>query len=125
MQPSLNSIVSCYNPKEIKLLKRLRLGLSNLHDHRLKQTFQDSLSSICNCRTNHCVKSVQIRSFFWTTFSCIRIKYGEMRSISPYSVRMWENTDQKKLSIWALFTQLILRQLLTTTFTVLFSLMKD
>ena len=27
-------------------------------------------------------------------FSHIRTKYGEIRSISPYSVRMWENTDQ-------------------------------
>ena len=25
--------------------------------------------------------------------------------ISPYSVQMWENTDQKKLGIWALSTQ--------------------
>ena len=25
--------------------------------------------------------------------------------IFPYSVRMWENTDQKKLRIWTLFTQ--------------------
>ena len=25
--------------------------------------------------------------------------------ISPYSVRMWENTDQKKLRIWTLFKQ--------------------
>ena len=53
---------------------------------------------------SHCVKSVQIRSFFWSVFSCIRIEYGEIRSISPYSVWMWENTDQKKLRIWTLFT---------------------
>ena len=26
-------------------------------------------------------------------------------SISPYSVQMWENTDQKKLRIWTHFTQ--------------------
>ena len=25
--------------------------------------------------------------------------------ISPYSVRMWENTDQKKICMWTLFTQ--------------------
>ena len=25
--------------------------------------------------------------------------------IFPYSVQIWENTDQKKLRIWALFTQ--------------------
>ena len=33
--------------------------------------------------------------FFWSVFSCLRTEYGEMRSISPYSVRIRENTDQK------------------------------
>ena len=28
-------------------------------------------------------------------FSHIAIDYEEIRSISPYSLRMWENTDQK------------------------------
>ena len=31
---------------------------------------------------------------FWSAFSHIRAEYGEIRSISPYSVRMWENADQ-------------------------------
>ena len=43
----------------------------------------------------HFVKSVQIRSFLWSLFSCK----------SPYSVRIQENADQKKLRIWTLFTQ--------------------
>ena len=51
------------------------------------------------------MKIVQIRSFFWSVFSRIRTEYGEIRSISPYSVRMRENTDQKKLHIWTLFMQ--------------------
>ena len=51
------------------------------------------------------MKSVQIRSFFWSVFFCIRTEYGDLRSKSPYSVRIQENTDQKKLRIWALFTQ--------------------
>ena len=59
----------------------------------------------------HCVKSVQIRSFFWPVFSRIRNEYGEILRISPYSVRMWENTGQEKLHIWTLFTQCTLRQL--------------
>ena len=42
-----------------------------------------------------CVKSVQIRIFFWSIFS----------RISSYSVRMRENAVQKKLRIWRLFTQ--------------------
>ena len=28
----------------------------------------------------HCVKSVQIRSFFWSVFSCIRTVHGDLRS---------------------------------------------
>ena len=31
---------------------------------------------------------------FCSVFSRIRTEYGEIRSISPYSVRMRENTDQ-------------------------------
>ena len=42
----------------------------------------------------YCVKSVQIRSYFWSVFSCIRIEYGDLRK-SPYSIRIQENTDQK------------------------------
>ena len=45
----------------------------------------------------HCVKSVQIRSFFWFVFSCIRTEYGDLLRKALYSVRMLENTDQKKL----------------------------
>ena len=33
--------------------------------------------------------------FLWSVFSRIRTEYGEIRSISPYSVRMRENADQK------------------------------
>ena len=29
----------------------------------------------------HCVKSVQIRSFFWSLFSCIRTRYKSLRSV--------------------------------------------
>ena len=53
----------------------------------------------------HCVKSVQIRSFYWSVFSRIRTEHGEILRISPCSVRMWENTDQKKFRIWIHFTQ--------------------
>ena len=56
-------------------------------------------------RVFHCLKNVQIRTFFWSVFSRIRTVYREIRSICPYSVRMRENTDQKKLRIWTLFTE--------------------
>ena len=57
------------------------------------------------CIFVHCVKSIEIRSFFWSVFSCNRTEYGDLRSKSPYSVRIHENTDQKNLRIWTLFTR--------------------
>ena len=53
----------------------------------------------------HFVESVKARSFFWSTFFRIRTEYGEIRSISPYSVQMRENMDQGKVHIWTLFKQ--------------------
>ena len=52
IRPSPNSIFNCHNPKGVKLLTRLRLGLSHLRDHKFKHSFQDSLNPICNCGTN-------------------------------------------------------------------------
>ena len=46
-----------------------------------------------SCQDSHCVKSAQIRSFFWFAFSCIQSEY---RNIFLYSVRIQEKTDQKK-----------------------------
>ena len=46
--------------------------------------------------TSHCVKSVQIRSFFWSVFSRIRTECGEIQSVFSYSVWIRENSDQKK-----------------------------
>ena len=56
----------------------------------------------------HCVRSVRIRSFSgpyfptfglkterYSVFSRIQTENGEILRISPYSVRMRENTDQK------------------------------
>ena len=51
-----------------------------------------------------CMKSIQIRSFFWSVFSCIRNKYGDLLSKSWYSFQIEENTDHERLRIWTLFT---------------------
>ena len=48
---------------------------------------------------------VRIRSFILPAFSRIRTEHVDLKSKSPYSVRVQENTDQKKLRIWKFFTQ--------------------
>ena len=49
IRPSPNSTFNCHNPKGIKLLSRLRLGLSHLREHKFKHSFQDSLNPFCSC----------------------------------------------------------------------------
>ena len=55
-----------------------------------------------------------IRSFFWSVFSLIRTEYRDLQTKSPCAVRIRENTDQKKLRVWALFTCNICKQLTQT-----------
>ena len=49
IRPSADSTFSCHNPRGIKLLSRLRLGLSHLREHKLKRGFQNSLNPFCSC----------------------------------------------------------------------------
>ena len=52
IRPSRNSVFRCHNPKGIKLLTRLRVGLSHLREHKFKHGFLDSLNPICSCGQN-------------------------------------------------------------------------
>ena len=52
IRPSRNSVFKCHNPKGIKLITRLRLGLSHLREHKFKLGFLDSLNPICSCGQN-------------------------------------------------------------------------
>ena len=49
--------------------------------------------------------------FFWSVFSCIQTEYGELWIKSQHSVQISENTDQKKLRIWAIFTQWLFKEI--------------
>ena len=53
----------------------------------------------------HYLKLVQIRSFFRSVFSCIRIEYRDLRRNSSYSFGIQKNTNQKKFRIFTFFTQ--------------------
>ena len=48
-RPSPNNIFDIYNTYGIKLLTRLRLGLSHVNEHKLKHGFNDAINPICIC----------------------------------------------------------------------------
>ena len=83
----------------------LFLVTDDLGFHLFWNSDQDIKVNLTYPTQTHCVKSVQIRSFFWSLFSFARAEHGDLRSKSPYLARVREYTDLKKLCIWALFTQ--------------------
>ena len=80
MWSSQNRVYNWHNPKWIKLLTRLRVGLSHLREHKFKHSFQDTLNPICNCGEDiettshyllHCPDYLHERKTLLNTVSCI------------------------------------------------------
>ena len=76
----------CKNPRLIIFSVHLLCSRMNLSLF-FSQNFSNSNS--------HCVKSIQIRNYFCSVFSCIRPEYGNLLRKSPYSVLILKNMDQK------------------------------
>ena len=49
IRPKCNDTYGIYNPTGLKLLTRLRLGLSNLNDHKFNHNFKDCINPLCSC----------------------------------------------------------------------------
>ena len=48
-RPHANSTNRIHNPVGIRLLTRLRLGLSHLNEHKFRHNFADCVNSLCSC----------------------------------------------------------------------------
>ena len=53
------------------------------------------LAAVIENRQTTLREKCQYLEIFWSVFPRIRAEYGEILRISPYSVPMQENTDQK------------------------------
>ena len=60
----------------------------------LKRTMVVDFTKSTLIRSSTLRKTFPYSELFWPTFSRIRTQYGEIQSISPFSVRMQENTYQ-------------------------------
>ena len=49
IRPSPSNVFNCNNHKGIRLITRLRVGMSHLREHKFKHNFQDCLNPICSC----------------------------------------------------------------------------
>ena len=49
IRPSPSNVFNCNNHKIIRLITRLRVGMSHLREHKFKRNFQNCLNPICGC----------------------------------------------------------------------------
>ena len=62
-QPTPKPIYNMHYPIGLKLLTRLRLGLSHLNEHKFKHIFKDCLNHLCTC-------SLEIQSLYHFFMHC-------------------------------------------------------
>ena len=49
IRPTPSCFYNCYNHKGIRLMTRLRLGLSHLREHKFNHNFQNCINPLCSC----------------------------------------------------------------------------
>ena len=82
IRPCPNYLYGVHDPLGVKLLTRLRLGLSHLREHKFRHNFQDTVNPLCTCSletedTNHFFLRCQ-------NFSTVRTTLlDELRRIEP------------------------------------------
>ena len=80
-----NYVFDICNPKEIKLITRLILGLIHLREHKFKHSFQDLLNPLCNCGQD-------IDSTTYFSLHCLSFLMKEALSSAlyvPFIVNYW------------------------------------
>ena len=87
IRPECNSIYGIHNSIGIKLLTRLRLGLSHLREHKSKHGFLDTINPCCDCGAN--VEST-VHFFLHCTF------YDDLRTTLLNKIRTIDNSILSK-----------------------------
>ena len=70
-------IYNMHNPTGLRLLNTLRLGPSNLNQHKFNRNFRDCVNPLCRC-------SLEIESSFDFFCSVIISQISEKRSLMNY-----------------------------------------
>ena len=68
-RPTPRRFFNCYNHKGIRLMTRLRLGLSRLRDHKFNYNFQNCIDPLCSC-----AMVIESRLTFFSTVHYLIIK---------------------------------------------------
>ena len=85
-RPTAKPIYNIHNPIGLKLLTRLRLGLSHLNEHKFKHNFQDCINPLCTCSLEieslsyfflHCHYFTNIRSTLFSELQSVDVNIAK------------------------------------------------
>ena len=80
IRPKAANVYKIHHPRGLKLLTRLRLGLSHLSEHKFRHNFNDTIDPFCLCGTN----SVETNEHFLLhcpNYATLRLKlFDSLRS---------------------------------------------
>ena len=88
-RPVASPIYTIHHIRGLKLLTRLRVGLSHLREHKFHHNFHDTLDPLCSCRSNS-IESVENFLLYCPNYSTYRYNlFDNLRQkeilILPYS----------------------------------------
>ena len=89
-RPTAKPVYYTHYPIELKLLTRLKLGLSHLNEHKFKHNFQDSINPLCTC-------SLEIESLSHFLLCCHYFKsirstiFSELQSTDANIIKFSDN----------------------------------
>ena len=106
-RPTPRSFFNCYSHKGIRLMTRLRLGLSRLHEHKFNQNFQNCINPPCSCAMDiestshffiHCPVFDDKTITLLSTLNKIDCKFIETNESSLIKTLLFDNSlfDLKK-----------------------------
>ena len=93
--PVPHSVYNICYPNGLKLLTRLRLGLSHLNEHRFNHNFEDCINPLCTCSLE--VESTFHFFFDYHYYNCIRhIMFNELCEVE---FNLLNASDEKLVNI--------------------------
>ena len=104
IRPSPSNVFNCNNYKGIRLITRLRVGMSHLREHKFKHNFQDCLNPVCSCGLDiestsyflHCPTINDERYTLLSTLNNTDCKLLELAKSSLSQTLLYGNTSFAK-----------------------------
>ena len=73
IRPKSTNVYQIQHPRGLKLLTRLRFGLSHLPEHKFRHNINDTIDPFCLCGTNS-LETSEHSLLHCPTYACLRLK---------------------------------------------------